>query len=69
MKGLLSELDKTAGKTAYQTYKIRHGIETFEVLVPLKNAAVFENQIAKQKLATKQAVLQFVTEHGGELKK
>lgn len=26
MKGLLSELDKTAGKTAYQTYKIRHGI-------------------------------------------
>lgn len=69
MKKLLADLDKNAGKVAYQSYTIKHGIEAFEVLVPLKNAAVFETQIVKQKLPTRQAVLQFVREHGGELKK
>jgi len=69
MRSLLSELDKTAGKTPWQEYTIKHGIETINVIVPLKNAAVFETQIVKQKLATRQAVLQFVAEHGGELTK
>lgn len=48
MKGLLSELDKTAGKTAYQTYKIRHGIETFEVLVD----SVIENKQVSKNIKT-----------------
>lgn len=69
MKNLLADLDKNAGKTPWQSYTIKHGIEAIEVLVPLKNAAVFETQIAKQKLATRQAVIQFVSEHGGVLKK
>jgi hypothetical protein len=66
---MLADLDKNAGKVAYQAYTIKHGIESIEVIVPLKNAAVFETQIAKQKLATRRAVLEFVREHGGELKK
>jgi len=69
MKSLLSELDKSAGKIAYQAYTIKHGIEAIEIIVPLKNAVVFETQIVKRKLATRQAVLKFVAEHGGELKK
>ena len=69
MKKLLADLDKNANKVAYQMYTIKHGIETFEFLVPLKNARVFETQIVKQKLPTRQAVLQFIYEHGGELKK
>lgn len=68
MKGLLSELDRSAEKTPWQSYTIKHGIESIEVIVPLKNAAIFETQIVEQKLATRQAVLQFVAEHGGKLK-
>ncbi len=66
---MLADIEKNAGKIAYQTYTIKHGIEAIEVLVPLKNSAVFETQIMKQKLQTRQAVLEFVREHGGELKK
>ena len=66
---ILAELDQYADKTPWQSYTLKHGIETIQILVPLKNAAVFEASIMKQKFQTRQAVLMFVREHGGELKK
>jgi hypothetical protein len=69
LKNLLADLDEKAGKTPWQSYTVKHGIESIEVLVPLKNATIFETQIVKQRLATRQAVIQFVNEHGGVLKK
>ena len=68
MKNLLADLDQNAGKKPWRTYTIKHGFEAIEVLIPLKNTAVFEAQIIKTKLPSRQAVLQFVNEHGGELK-
>ena len=69
MKNLLADIDKNAGKVPWQSYTVKHGVESIEVLVPLKSAAAFETQIVKQKLAPRQAGIQFVSEHGGILKK
>lgn len=67
MKKLLADLDKNAGKTAWQTNTVKHGIETFEVLVPVKNATLFEAEM-KKPLPNKQTVLTALRTCGGELK-
>ena len=66
---LLADLDDKAGKTALQSYKIQHGIERIEVLVPLVNAKAFEAQIQKQPFESRKAILEVLYAHGGELKK
>ena len=68
MKKLMADIDSNAGKTAWQSYKVQHGIETFEVLVPLKNAMLFEVKMLEP-LPTRYAVLNVLRECGGELKK
>ncbi len=65
-KKLIAELDSTAGKTPWQQFKIQHGIETFEVLVPLKNAGLFEEQL-KQPMPSKHDILAVLKDCGGEL--
>lgn len=67
MKKLIADLDKNAGKAAWQTYTVKHGIETFEVLVPLQNAPLFEAEM-KKPMPSKQAVLTALRTCGGELK-
>lgn len=67
MKTLLADLDKKTGKTAWQAYTLRHGIETIEVLVPLVNAPRFELQMQRPH-PSKQAVLETLRDCGGELK-
>lgn len=67
MKNLLADIDGGSSKSAWQTYKVEHGIETFEVLVPLAKSALFEAEM-KKPLATKQAVLETLRACGGELK-
>jgi hypothetical protein len=68
LKNLIADLDDRAGKTALQTYKIQHGIERIEVLVPVKNAAAFEAAM-KQPIKTRAAILEVLYAHAGELKK
>jgi hypothetical protein len=68
VKKLIADIDNNAGKTAWQSYTVRHGIETFEVLVPLKNAMLFEVKMLDP-LPTRYAVLDVLRECGGELKK
>jgi hypothetical protein len=67
VKTLIADLDKNAGKTAWQTYTVKHGIETFEVLVPFKNAPLFEAEM-KKPMPSKQSVLTALRTCGGELK-
>ena len=68
MKSLLTDLDAVAGKTAYQSYTVTHGIETLTVLVPLAEAAVFEAEFAGAKNKTKQLILEMVKRHSGKIK-
>lgn len=68
MKGLLADLESTSGKKPWREYTIRHGIETFEVLIPFENTLTFESEIHNRKLTNRQAVIQFVMAHGGEFK-
>lgn len=68
MKNLLSDLDAQAGKVPYQSYTIKHGIEAFEVLVPLAESVFFEKKISTSNFPTRQSVLEVVTAFGGRLK-
>lgn len=68
MKSLLNDLQTNAGKTAYQSYTIQHGIEKMTVLVPLKQAKVFEQEFAASTVKTKDALLEIVTRHSGKIK-
>lgn len=68
MKSLLNDLEANAGKTAYQSYTIQHGIEKIAVLVPLKQAKVFEQDFAATKDKSKEALLEVVTRHSGKIK-
>ena len=67
MKTLIADIEQAVGKTAWQTYLIKHGFESIKVAVPLKNSAVFEESLSKQTLHSRSAVLSFVHQHGGEL--
>jgi hypothetical protein len=67
-KKLIAELDSTAGKTPWQTYTIRHGIEIIEVLVPLKNTMLFEVKM-KDPMPSIYDVMRVLHECDGELKK
>ena len=62
-----NELEAEASKIAYQSYTISHGIERMTVLVPLKNATVFEEEF-KAADKTKEALLEVVSRHAGKLK-
>lgn len=67
MKSLLADLDENANKTPWQVFTVKHGIESFEVLVPYSNADLFES-LMKQPMPTKSSVLSVVRSCGGELK-
>lgn len=68
MKSLLTDLDTYAGKTAYQTYTMQHGIEKLTILIPLKNSAVFENEFAAISDKSKSSLLEVVARHAGKVK-
>ena len=68
MKSLLTELEASVGKTAYQTYIMQHGIEKITLLVPLKNAAAFEADFAACNDKSKKALVEVVTRHDGKVK-
>lgn len=68
MSKLLNELDANAGKTAYQTYTLSHGIERLNVLVPLKNSKVFEEEFHAAVDKSKGALLEIVERHAGKIR-
>ena len=64
---LLADIDGKSGKTPWQSYTLKHGIEALEVLVPLKNAQLFESQVLTQH-PSKTELLKILAAVGGELK-
>lgn len=67
MKSLLTDLNAVGDKTAYQSYTLQHGIEKMAVLVPLRNAKVFEEAFAKAD-RSKSALLDVIAQHSGKIK-
>ena len=65
MKSLLNDLSANAGKTAYQTYTIEHGIERISVKVPLKNAKMFEQEFSDAQTTNKEALMEIVKRYNG----
>jgi hypothetical protein len=68
MKSLLSGIDSVAEKIAYQTYTVKHGIEELKVLVPLKNAKMFEADFHANTDHSKTALLEIISSHSGKVR-
>ena len=63
---LLNELDKKP----FQAYTLEHGIERIKVKVPLASSRAFEAAFEKaiSAGASKQELLELLTEHGGAIR-
>jgi len=68
MTSLLNDFEATAGKTAYQSYTLTHGIEKLTVLVPLTEVKLFEDEFFGATNKTKSSILEMVTRHSGKIK-
>lgn len=67
MKSLLSRLDQEVGKHPWQEYMVKHGIETYEVLIPYEQSKVFEQQVAIRDFTDSTALFELVESLGGEV--
>lgn len=68
MKSLIHDLENVAGKTAYQTYTINHGIERLTALVPVKNSKAFEEAIHSLETGSKQELTEVISKHSGKIR-
>jgi hypothetical protein len=68
MSSLLHQLQAVEGKAAYQSYTVRHGIETFQVLIPVKHAQTFEKQFDALGEKQKPAIRTLVESIGGKVR-
>jgi hypothetical protein len=66
VKKLLSELEDGKVNTAYQSYTLRHGIETMQLLIPLAAAPLFEERFNGLNNKSKKQILALVEELGGK---
>jgi hypothetical protein len=65
---LLNQLEEHAGKKAYQTYTVTHGIESFNVMVPLEAVQTFEGDFNGVAYKSKENLLEVVARHSGKIK-
>lgn len=63
---LINSLTNQPAKKAFQTYTIKHGIETLAVMVPLAEAAQFEAAFDLLEQPSKTVLLDMVKAHGGK---
>jgi hypothetical protein len=68
MKKLLSNINSQSDKTAFQTYTLKHGFESIDILIPLKNSNIFELSLKKIE-NDKTEILELLFSLGGEIKK
>lgn len=68
MKSLINQVDESATKTAYQSYTITHGIEAIKVLVPLKEASLFESEFNAVTNKSKENLIEVVKRHSGKIR-
>lgn len=68
MMKFLERLDKLQGKQPYQRFTVKHGIETFEVLIPLKSASVFEQDFNQLADKSKSRIVELVQQHCGKVR-
>lgn len=68
MSKLFDQVQALGGKQAYQSYTIQHGIEQIQVLVPVKQVAMFEDQFKDLKDKQKTGIIALVEQVGGKVK-
>ena len=68
MSSLLTQINSGKQKTAYQAYTVKHGIESFKILVPLANTPVFEQQFKSLENTAKSVILKLVDQVGGKIR-
>jgi hypothetical protein len=68
MSSLINQIDEHAGKKAYQSYTVTHGIETISILVPLSSVSVFESDFNAVVDKSKENLLEVVTRHSGKIR-
>ena len=64
MATLLSDLEQA--KKPFQVYTLEHGIERLTLLLPLKEAASFEQEFEKSD-RSKETILELVVRHSGRV--
>lgn len=65
---LLNNVAALEKKVPYQTYTLKHGIESIKILVPLKAAQVFEEEFKGLTDRSKSAITLLVEKHNGKVK-
>lgn len=68
MSKLLDQLENLQQKQPFQSYKIKHGIELLEVLVPVEHAPLFEQQFSELTDKSKRAIIQLVMSFNGKVR-
>jgi hypothetical protein len=68
MTKLLNQLETFQQKQPFQTYKVKHGIELFEVLVPVQQAPLFEQQFNQLTDKSKRAIIELVMSFNGKVR-
>jgi len=68
MSALINQLQAVEGKKAYQSYTIQHGIEQIQVLVPVQQVKMFEEQFKDLKDKQKTSITALVEQVGGKVK-
>lgn len=66
MKSLMSQINEPVTRKPFQQYTVSHGIEHFEVLIPLHNCKVFEEDFSKLDQPSKTQITQLAITHGGK---
>ena len=64
----MNDLNANADKLAFQTYEMQHGIEKLKIMVPLKNAKMFESDFANLSHKSKDALMELLVHHSGKMR-
>lgn len=68
MSKLIHQLTALEGRSAYQSYTIQHGIESIQVLVPVKSVKIFEEQFSAMPDKQKKHIITLIEQVGGKIK-
>jgi hypothetical protein len=63
---LIADLNNTLSKRPFRVFKIQHGIDRLEVLVPLDQVDAFKEAV--DSTMSKQRFLQVLAEHQGKVR-
>lgn len=66
MSRLIDQLEKLEGRQPYQSYTVQHGIERLQLLIPLHQSKIFEEEFNLLSDKRKKTILELVHRLGGK---